>query len=276
MPKRAGQVSNWTATSISPSVFSCRRVAVAVALLVRWDKVGEGRLQRPKANLSRWNLKVTNQAAGPGDLARRDTCLFGRAQRQQKGRQTGLRSSSAMGVPWCRGQGWAVNQARPTPDQSVRVAERGDLGRRERESFAVRWMFQQNPILPAADSKPKGNWELDGRKRSWRAGFALKVRSRCGESVESASVARRCREWSWSRTRWRRGGGWSCSLQRNSGCARVSQADKRMLFDGMQSSRVCSVWNGGRRRRRDEKGRGCQMELRPNEERAPKTLDQGG
>lgn len=92
---------------MSPSVFSCRRVAVAVALLVRRDEVGEGRLQRPKATLSRWNLKVTNQAAGPGDLARRDTCLFGRARRQQKGRQTGLRSSSAMGVPWCRGQGWA-------------------------------------------------------------------------------------------------------------------------------------------------------------------------
>lgn len=49
---------------MSPSVFSCRRFAVA--LLVRCAEVGESRLQRPKANLSRWNLKVTTQAAGPG------------------------------------------------------------------------------------------------------------------------------------------------------------------------------------------------------------------
>lgn len=208
---------------MSPSVFSCRRFAVA--LLVRCAEVGESRLQRPKANLSRWNLKVTTQAAGPGIWPVEARVSWGRARRQRKGRQTGLRSSNAMGVPWCwletrEGKDrWAANQTRPGPDQSVRGAERGEWegGRGSRSRSAGCFNKKQFCRQPTRNQREIGSWmaekvaegglRVEGSILGAENRWSLRV-SR-GGVVGGAGVVRD-------------GGGGSCSLQRNSGCARVA------------------------------------------------------
>lgn len=173
---------------------------------------------------------------------------------------------ASRGVVDCRdssGQGWILIRAFAPPRRE---------GGREKESFAVRGPLDVSTKSNSAGSRleTRGKLEAGWQKRSSRAGgFAFKVRSWCGESVESACVARRCRGWSWSRTR--RDEMEAAKKQRLRACRKLIN---ECCLMGYSRAEFCSGGMG--ERRRDEKGRGCQMELRPNEERAPKTLDQGG
>lgn len=127
---------------MSPSVFSCRRFAVA--LLVRCAEVGESRLQRPKANLSRWNLKVTTQAAGPGIWPVEARVSW----EGHDGNEKGDRRGCALRMRWAsRGVGSRLERARidGPPTKPGRVLIR---------AFAV----------------PRGEWEGAGGSRSRSAG----------------------------------------------------------------------------------------------------------
>ncbi|KAK1833106.1 hypothetical protein QBC39DRAFT_52102 [Podospora conica] len=121
--------------------------------------------------------------------------------------------------------------ARPDPDQSVRAAEGEEVGGSE-GVVGGPLDVSTNPILPAADSKPeaeRGNGKLEAgwQKRSWRAGFLSRVRSWCGESVESACRGAEVRGWSWrGRVAWyemeEKGDLFLC---KETAVARASQAD---------------------------------------------------
>lgn len=208
---------------MSPSVFSCRRFAVA--LLVRCAEVGESRLQRPKANLSRWNLKVTTQAAGPGIWPVEARVSLEGHDGNKKGDRRGcaLRMRCAS-----RGVVSRLERARidgpPTKPGRVLIrafaVPRGGSGR-EGEGV-VRGPLDVSTKTNSAGSRleTKGKLGAGWQKRSRRAGFALKVRSWV-RRIGGVCVCRAEVSWVELESYEMEEGG-SCSLQRNSGCARVA------------------------------------------------------
>lgn len=230
---------------MSPSVFSCRRFAVA--LLVRCAEGGESRLQRPKANLSRWNLKVTTQAAGPGIWpVEARISLEG-----HDGNEKGDRRGCALRMRWAsRGVVSRLERARidgpPTKPGRVLIrafaVPRGGRGR-EGEGV-VRGPLDVSTKTNSAGSRleTKGKLGAGWQKRSRRAGFALKVRSWV-RRIGGVCVCRAEVSWVELESYEMEEGG--LALCKETAVARVSQADKRMLFDGIQSSRVCSGGMGG-------------------------------
>lgn len=188
-----------------------------------------------RLTLSRWNLKVTNQAAGPG-IGQVETRV---SLEGHDGNRAAL--SSAMGVPWCCRLS-RLERPRMDPDQGVRAAERGG---REKESFAVRGSRSAGCFnkIQFCRQPTRNQREIGSR-------MAEKVVEGGWFRVQGSILVRRvggvclCRaEVSWVELE-------SYETRRDGGCketavARVSQADKRMLFDGIQSSRVLLRWDGG-------------------------------